>query len=163
MRENGHHSLDNRGFPKVDHSGINARIVLEQINSTKKNSSNRTLTLDPRTVYTVHFLSLIPYPCARSHCLKDWDFNDPYIAMLYWFQLNPLSPSKSKKLIEHDYIRIIEVTVFQGMGSSTGVRHERQEVSSPRVEGSSPVRGSFFLLNLFALIQFWHRCQIDLL
>ena len=44
------------------------------------------------------------------------------------------------------------------MGSSTGVRHERQEVSStPRVEGSSPVRGSFFffekLLNLFGLIQ----------
>ena len=33
------------------------------------------------------------------------------------------------------------------MGSSTGVRHERQEVSStdnPRVEGSSPVEGSFF-------------------
>ena len=32
------------------------------------------------------------------------------------------------------------------MGSSTGVRHERQEVSStdsPRVEGSSPVRSSF--------------------
>ena len=33
------------------------------------------------------------------------------------------------------------------MGSSTGVRHERQEVSStvsPRVKGSSPVRGKFF-------------------
>ena len=32
------------------------------------------------------------------------------------------------------------------MGSSTVVRHERQEVSStvsPRVEGSSPVRGNF--------------------
>ena len=37
--------------------------------------------------------------------------------------------------------------IFQAMGSSTGVRHERQEVSStdsPRVEGLSPVRGSFF-------------------
>ena len=31
-----------RGFPKVDHSGINARIVLEQITSAKKTSSNRT-------------------------------------------------------------------------------------------------------------------------
>ena len=34
------------------------------------------------------------------------------------------------------------------MGSSTGVRHERQEVSStvsPRVESSSPVRGNFFV------------------
>ena len=26
----------NRGFPKVDNSGIDARIVLEQINSAKK-------------------------------------------------------------------------------------------------------------------------------
>ena len=52
-----------------------------------------------------------------------------------------------------NYIRIIiKVSVFQAMGPSTGVRHERQEVSStvsPRVEGSTPVRGSFFLLNLF--------------
>ena len=33
------------------------------------------------------------------------------------------------------------------MGSSTGVKHERQEVSStdnPRVEGSTPVRGGGF-------------------
>ena len=72
-----------RGFPKVDHSGRSARIVLEQINSAKKKpSSNRTWTLDPRTA---HFLSPMPYPCARSHCLKDWDFNDPYVVMLYWF------------------------------------------------------------------------------
>ena len=51
------------------------------------------------------------------------------------------------KSIEHDYIRIIKVSVFQEMVSSTGVRHERQEVSSTdsyRVEGSSPVRGRFF-------------------
>ena len=47
--------------------------------------------------------------------------------------------------MEHNYIRIIKVSVFQAMGSSTGVRHERQEVSSsPRVEGSSPVGGKFF-------------------
>ena len=51
---------------------------------------NRTWTLDPRTVCTVHFLSLTPYPCARSHCLEDSDFNYPYAVMLYWFQLNPL-------------------------------------------------------------------------
>ena len=34
------------------------------------------------------------------------------------------------------------------MGSNTGVRRERQEVSStdsPRVEGSSPVTGCFYL------------------
>ena len=34
------------------------------------------------------------------------------------------------KSIEHDYIRIIKVSVFQEMGSSTVVRHERQVVSS---------------------------------
>ena len=42
------------------------------------------------------------------------------------------------------------------MGSSTGVRHERQEVSStvsPRVEGSTPVRGNFFA-DFFSLIQY---------
>ena len=117
----------NQGFSKVDHSGINARIVIEQINSAKKKTtSNRTWALDPRTVCTAHFLSLMPYPCARSHCLKGSDFNDPYVALC-----------------------------------STGVRHDKQEVS--RVEGSRPVRGSFFLLSLFALIQFWHRCQNDLL
>ena len=41
------------------------------------------------------------------------------------------------------------------MGSSTGAIHERQEMSStvsPRVEGSSPVRGKFFA-ELFSLIQ----------
>ena len=51
------------------------------------------------------------------------------------------------KSIDHDYIRIIKVSVFQAMGSSTRVRHERQEMSStvsPRVEGSTPVRGVFF-------------------
>ena len=32
---------DNRGFPKVDHSGRSTRIVLEQINSAKKTTSNR--------------------------------------------------------------------------------------------------------------------------
>ena len=31
-----------RGFPKVDHSDRSARIVLEQINSAKKTTSNRT-------------------------------------------------------------------------------------------------------------------------
>ena len=50
------------------------------------------------------------------------------------------------------------------MGSSTGVRHERQEVSStvsPRVKGSSPVRGNFYA-NFFPLIQFWQIWQNDL-
>ena len=48
------------------------------------------------------------------------------------------------------------------MGSSTGVRHERSEQhSSPRVEGSTPVRGNFFA-DFFSLIQFWQIWQNDL-
>ena len=50
------------------------------------------------------------------------------------------------------------------MGSSTVVRHERQEVSStvsPRVESSSPVRGRIFA-DFFSLIQFWQIWQHDL-
>ena len=35
-----------------------------------------------------------------------------------------------QKSIEHDYIRIIKVSVFQEKGFSTVVRHERHEVSS---------------------------------
>ena len=64
------------------------------------------------------------------------------------------------------------------MGSNTGVRHERQEVSStdsPRVEGSSPVRGRVsqltsrveiksnfrnnILLFLFETYSFIQRCH----
>ena len=105
----------------------------------------------------------MPYHCARSHFLKDWDFIDPYVVMLYWLHLNPLSSSKSKKSIEHDYIRIIKVSVFQAMGSSTGVRHEGQEVSSTvlgsRVQLLLEVS---FLLIFFSLIQFWQIWQNDL-
>ena len=61
------------------------------------------------------------------------------------------------KSIEHGYIRIVKVSVLQAMGSSTVVRHERQEMSStvsPRVGGSNPVRGNFFA-EFILLIQFW--------
>ena len=114
----------NRSFCQICQNCIKSRKKF-----SKNLTSNRNWTLDPRTVSTAHFLSLMPYHCARSHCLKDWDFNDPYIVMLYWFQLNPLSSSVQKS-IKHDYIRIFKVSVFQAMGSSTVVRHDRQEVSS---------------------------------
>ena len=26
----------------------------------------------------------MPYHCARSHCLKDWDLNDLFVVMLYY-------------------------------------------------------------------------------
>ena len=61
-----------RVFAKVDHSGNDARIVLGQNQFSKK-----SYTLDPITV-------VFPVPClsncANSHCLKDWDFKDPYIS-----------------------------------------------------------------------------------
>ena len=50
--------------------------------------------------------------------------------------------------IEHDYIRIIKVSVFQAMGSSTGVRHERQEWAAQRVQ---LLIGVSFSLNFFLL------------
>ena len=64
--------------------------------NSAKTTFNRTWTLDPKTDCAAHFLSLMPYHCARFYVLKDWDFNDLYVVMLYWFQLNPLSSSKSK-------------------------------------------------------------------
>ena len=64
-----------RGFPKVDHSGRSARIVLEQINSAKK------IPLTGVEPSTLLLLSLMSYFCARSHCLKDCDFNDPYVVI----------------------------------------------------------------------------------
>ena len=68
------------------------------------------------------------------------------------------------KSIEHDYIRIIKVSVLQEMGSSTVVKHERQEVIStvcPRVESSSPIRGKFFADFFSALIQFLNVSEIE--
>ena len=49
--------------------------------------------------------------------------------------------------IEHDYIRIFKVSVFQAMGNVT-VGKAKSEHNSPRFAGSTPVRGNF-LLNLF--------------
>ena len=37
-----HLNFDNRVFPKIDHSDIDARIVLEQNKFSKKTTSNRT-------------------------------------------------------------------------------------------------------------------------
>ena len=87
--------LVNRGFPKIEHPGIDSRIVLGQNEFSKKATSNRTWTLNPMTV-------VFPVPClsncANTYGLKDWDFNHPYKVMFYWFQLNPLSSFLSPKV-----------------------------------------------------------------
>ena len=41
---------------------------------SKKLTSNRTWALGPGTDCVDHFLSLMPYHCARSHFLKESDF-----------------------------------------------------------------------------------------
>ena len=91
--------LQNRGFPKVDHSDIDARIVLEQNKFSKQKLAligNEPLTLGMS--FMLHF-ALVPCHCARSYCMEDWDFNDPYVVVLYWFQLNSLSSSKTKNQV----------------------------------------------------------------
>ena len=68
-----------RDFPKVDHLGIDARIVLEQ-----NKFSNKKLPLTGLELWTLGLtFPLMPYPCASSHCLEDSDFNDPYIVVVY--------------------------------------------------------------------------------
>ena len=42
-----------RGFLKIDHSDIDARVVLEQNRFSKKATPNRTRTLNPRTVVLI--------------------------------------------------------------------------------------------------------------
>ena len=58
-------TTDIRGFPKVDHSGRSARIVLEQINSAKKKlplTGVEPSTLGLSVLLTSCLLSLMPYP-----------------------------------------------------------------------------------------------------
>ena len=60
VRRNVFQDSDNRGFLKIDHSGIDTRIVLKINKFSKKVSSNRDRTLHPRTVLT---------SCIQSHAL----------------------------------------------------------------------------------------------
>ena len=53
--------VHNRGFPKIDHSGIDTRIVFKKNKFSKKVTSNRVRTLDPRTVVLTS--------CVQSHAL----------------------------------------------------------------------------------------------
>ena len=87
---------DNRGFPKIDHFGSAARIVLEQNKFSKRTTSNRYWMWDPRTLVALllqsHAFSTMLIPVARkSETLT-------FIVMLYWFQLNPC---KSKSQLMH--------------------------------------------------------------
>ena len=133
-----------RGFHKIDYSGSSARTILEQNKFSKKVTSYRDSTCDPLHVFTV---SCLPN-CANSHCLKDWDFKDPYIVMLYWFQLSPLSPKVIDTLTKVD-LKILQLTPAK---ITQFARHKTVntwiEHYSPSVACSILVRGNFWL-NLF--------------
>ena len=77
--------------------------------------------------------------------LTRWQILAPSIANLYILSLVNWSGV---------YPSNLELNIFK--------KHPNLRRKDPRVQGSSLVKG-FFLLNLFALIQFWHRCQNDLL
>ena len=56
-----------RVFPKIDLSGSSARIVLEQDKFSKKVTSNRDWTCDPRTVVlTCYYLQSHAFPSELS-------------------------------------------------------------------------------------------------
>ena len=137
---------NNRVFPKVDHSGNDARIVLEQNKFSKNVTSNRYCTLDLKIVVhtscaTVSCLA----NCANSHCLKDWDYNYPYIVILYWFQLNPLYCPKVNWCTNKSGVKDPpQLTVAK---IAQMVRHEPVNTSehySHRGKGSVPARPKLF-------------------
>ena len=64
--------FDNQGFPKIDHSGCTARIVLEQNEFSKKVTSNRDWTRDPTTLVALLLQSHV-FPNSGSvapKCIK---------------------------------------------------------------------------------------------
>ena len=62
------HSNNNRVFPKINHSGNSATIVLEQNKFSEEITLNRDC--DPRTVVLTSCVYSLPN-CSNSHCLKD--------------------------------------------------------------------------------------------
>ena len=114
------------------YSGIDARIILEQNKFSKILPLIRDWTLDHSTVVLTSFVySLTPCQlCLNSHCLKDWDFNDSYIVMLYWFQLNILSPTSK-----------VELKSLQLMLAKIAQMARHETVNQSLIKGS-------FLLNL---------------
>ena len=69
--------------------------------------------------------------------------------MLYWFQLNPLSSSKSKISIKHGYIRLIKGSVFQAIGIYHRGKSWWDKGSASRASRVQVLLDGFFLLNLF--------------
>ena len=113
-----------RDFPKIDHSGSSTLIVLEKNKFSKKVTSYGDWIRNPRTVALASCVYSLSLPnCAYSHCFKDWDFKDPCIVMLYWFQLIPLS-SKSIWRTNKSWVKDPSVNTCQ-VGKAWNCKHKK--------------------------------------
>ena len=151
-----------RGFPKIDHSGIGVRIVFKKNKFSKKATSNRDRTLDPSTVVLTSCVQSWCFTnCANPHCLKDWDLKDPYIIMLYRFQLNPLSSKTPKVNWCTNKSCVKDPSINTCPDSSVGKAWDCTQEVRTTVLGSrvlSQLEVTFFAEFYLVLIQFWHRC-----
>ena len=75
--------------------------------------------------------------CANSHCLKDWDFYDPYIVMLDWFPKVNWCTKIELKILQLALAKIAQI----GRHGTINIRSEHY---SPKVMGSIPDRSNFF-------------------
>ena len=79
-----------QGFPEWDPFGGAARIVLEQNKFSETVTPNTDWIWDARTLVALllqsHAFPMVLIPIAW----KTDTYTDPYTAMFYWFQLNPL-------------------------------------------------------------------------
>ena len=104
-----------RSFPIINHSSSTVRIILEQKNFSKKSYLYRDWTWDPRTLVAL-VLKWHAFPTELP-----WQvLIDGYLTpLLFVYQLTFGLKRIQLKLIEHDYIRIFKVSVFQSMRIST--------------------------------------------
>ena len=119
-------------FPKADHSGNDARIVLRQNKFSKKVTSNRDWTLKLMMVVFLHSC-LSNY--ANCQVLIEGSLTPPLFVHLYL-----LERIQQKKTWYR--VRIFKVSVFQEMGIDIAGWAWDLKYYIHRVEGSSPVKGS---------------------
>ena len=84
--------------------------------------------------------------------------NDPYVVMLYWFQLNPHSP-KVNWCANKSEVKDPSINTCQDCsdGKAWDCKHKKWAL-----QGSIPVKGNFFCRIYFALTQFWQISQNDI-
>ena len=81
---------------------------------------------------------------ANSHYLEDWDFNDPYLVMLYWCQWNPLSPPIPKVNDAQTKVGLKIPQWTLAMIAQMG-RHETVNTRSEPYRQSSAIEGFIYV------------------